>query len=413
MSRNTVIKMNASDKNLFKAIFDSSSEAILIISLEGFVIDFNQKAQQLFGYDDASFENLPLNKLLPDRYRAMHTKQVESYHCQPKARSMAEGSQLFAIKKSGEEFPVKVSLNPIKENNEVLFVLALVMDITEQEVAKEKLRLVNEELELKVRDRTKELRTLVNKLEEKNNEVNAAKEEIIMALNREKEINELKSRFVTTASHEFRTPLSAILSSVSLLEKYTETSQQDKRAKHIERIKKSVFSLNTILNEFLSLEKIETGKFEVSKDQVNINKSIQQAIEQCSEIMKKDQYVVFNPEQVFTIITDKSAFDHIIINLLSNAIKYSNEGKEILIQLEKENQHELKISVKDQGIGIPKEELMHLFERFFRAKNAINIQGTGLGLHIVKRYIDLIQGEIEIDSIYEEGTTVTLKLPLQ
>jgi len=408
-----VLKMNASDKNLFKAIFDSSSEAILIISLEGFVIDFNKKAQELFGYDDESFEKLPLNKLLPDRYRAMHTKQVESYHCHPKARSMAEGSQLFAIKKSGEEFPVKVSLNPIKENDHVLFVLALVMDITEQEVAKEKLRLINEELELKVRDRTKELRNLVNKLEEKNNEVNEAKEEVITALKHEKEINELKSRFVTTASHEFRTPLSAILSSVTLLEKYTESSQQDKRAKHIERIKKSVFSLNTILNEFLSLEKIETGKIEVQKDVLNLNKSIQQTIDQCSEIMKKGQFVVFNPAEEITIQTDKSAFDHIMINLLSNAIKYSNEGKKIEIELLKTPFDEVCIRVKDQGIGIPHEELTHLFERFFRAKNAINIQGTGLGLHIVKRYIDLLQGDIEIDSVYEEGTTVTLKLPLQ
>ncbi len=146
-------------------------------------------------------------------------------------------------------------------------------------------------LESNVQARTKELRDLVLQLEEKNIELNKTQEEVTNSLNKEKQLNELKSRFVSTASHEFRTPLSTVLSSVSLLERYNEAEQKDKRLKHIEKIKNSVLNLNSILDEFLSLDRIEEGKINLNLTALDIKELSEEILDQFSELLKKGQHI--------------------------------------------------------------------------------------------------------------------------
>lgn len=247
-------------------------------------------------------------------------------------------------------------------------------------------------------------------VEENITEIKKAEKEIMKLLSRERELNELKSRFVSMASHEFRTPLSTILSSTHLIAKYTESDQQEKRDKHLERIKSSVKNLTEILNDFLSLEKLEAGVIEVFQQQIDIPVFINSILEELNGIRKSGQIFTYKHQGTKTFICDNKLLKNILINLLSNAIKYSSEDQEILISIT-QTKSNLTIVIKDEGMGIPLEEQKDLFQRFFRAKNAFNIQGTGLGLHIVHKYVGLMEGEIFLESATEKGTTVTITLP--
>lgn len=264
---------------------------------------------------------------------------------------------------------------------------------------------LNSELEKRVEDRTLMLREAILEVEKK-------KEEISIALIKEKELNDLKSRFVSMVSHEFRTPLSTILSSVALISKYNTSETQDKRQKHIARVKTSVTHLTEILNDLLSLSKLEEGML-ISKpvvfDIVDLSKEIVQDMQVLS---KEGQTIVYeHTGDVTRVNLDVKFLKNTFINLLSNAIKFSPEGKQILLT-SKTNNSEVVITIKDSGIGIEKEDQKRLFERFFRGQNVTNIQGTGLGLHLVTKYIELMKGTIEFESEPGKGTLFTVKIPL-
>jgi len=239
-----------------------------------------------------------------------------------------------------------------------------------------------------------------------------SEEEMQKTLEKERQLNELKSRFVSMASHEFRTPLGAILSSTSLIEEYLERKDstidfvREKSERHIKRIKSSIGNLISILNDFLSLEKLEQGKVESSPALFSLTEFSKELVEDMRPTLKKGQRIEYTHkgdgnDEVFI---DQQMFRNIIFNLLSNAIKYSPEGKSIeFCTINAPSGIEVKIT--DHGMGIPDDDKTHLFERFFRAKNATNVQGTGLGLNIVKRYVDLMGGSISFTTKEGEGTT--------
>lgn len=231
------------------------------------------------------------------------------------------------------------------------------------------------------------------------------------ALAKEHQLNDMKSRFVSMASHEFRTPLSTMLSSTFLLEKYTTTDQQTNRTKHTHKIKEAIHHMNSLLEDFLSLGKLDEGKTTVKPTHFNLGDLISDVIEEVEPIRKEGQAIHFNSNGCNEIYTDKKLLKNILVNLLSNAYKFSEENKSIWIGYKTCNKN-VEISVTDEGIGISEEDKKHLFETFFRAKNAQNIQGTGLGLHIIKRYADLLNAGVDLKSEIGKGTTVTLTLPL-
>jgi signal transduction histidine kinase len=272
------------------------------------------------------------------------------------------------------------------------------------EKAKKEIEQFNAELENKVKMRTHELTDTMNKLE-------SSRDELAIALGKERELSDLKSRFVSMASHEFRTPLSTILSSVSLIGKYTESIDQDKRDKHIQRIHSAVSNLTDILNEFLSLGKIEEGKVQIHPTLFNLKDQLQLIINEISPILKSGQQISYTHNGSTQAMLDLSLLRNIMINLISNASKFSNEGSGIHVSSNITSDNIL-LQIRDEGLGIAEEDRKHLFERFFRGKNVINIQGTGLGLHIVSKYIELMKGSIDVDSELEKGTTFNIKFNL-
>ncbi|MFT7250838.1 MAG: PAS domain S-box-containing protein [Flavobacterium sp.] len=228
------------------------------------------------------------------------------------------------------------------------------------------------------------------------------------ALHNEKRVNEMKSAFVSMASHEFRTPLTSVMSSAILIKKYNDLKEYDKEPRHIERIKSSVKQLTDILEDFLSMDKLERGIVITCVDTFDIKIFINDILEELEWLLKEKQIIEFEFTGNPIVVLDKKIVHNIFLNLITNAIKYSN--KNILISVKVTNKLVF-ISIHDKGIGIPEEEQKYLFNKFFRAKNANDIEGTGLGLSIVKHYVDLLKGEISFESKLNEGTKFHFSLP--
>lgn len=359
--------------NRFEALFNSASMAIIVVDSKGVINMANPFANTLFAYTEEPMVGQMLEQLIPQRHHTKHVGHRDGYIDKPNARSMGVGMTLSAMKKDGTEFPVEISLGHFKTGDEQ-YAIAFIADITKRKINEEKI--IAQQLEME----------------------------------KEKEVNDLKSRFVSMASHEFRTPLSTVLSSVSLLSKYTTTEDQSKRDKHIDRIKSSVKTLTDILNEFLSLGRIEEGKVDMNPEVFDLLEFMNGMNNEMSILLKPGQNFIFNHKGNTQTYTDTNLLKHIMINLLSNAIKFSPENANIIIDAEVTTSH-TKIAITDKGIGIPASDQVHLFERFFRATNVTNIQGTGLGLHIVGRYVELLNGTIHCQSEFERGSSFIINLP--
>ncbi len=400
------------------SLFENATEGIILTSGKGIIVVANPAAENMFGYNKDELIDQPIEILIPEKFKPSHHQQREGFYNKPSNRTMGHGRDLYGKKKDRSNLPVEISLSHYKRDGET-FVIAFIVDITERkqiegrmlqqkaelEKITEKIRQLNAELEIKVEERTLILKEALQKLEQ-------SQEELSGALDKERQLNEIKSRFVSMASHEFRTPLTTVLSSASLISKYTSGEDQEKRDKHILRIKNSVNNLNDILEDFLSLGKLNEGKLDATPEVVNLKELIADTIDEMKAIVKKDQYFELECNGNCDGITDKKLFRNIIINLVSNAVKFSDEGAKIIIRGNVKDGM-ASISVVDQGIGISDMDKEHLFSSFFRAANATNIQGTGLGLHIVKRYVDLLGGKVSVESELNRGTTVNFAIPVK
>ena len=397
-----------------EALFQNASLGILVIDKSGEIVLVNNFLLTIFGYHEVDdLIGKKVEVLIPSRFHHQHVKDRNGYSVDPERRPMGVGRDLFGVKSNGEEFAVEISLSSYS-NTDGYFVIGFVSDITrrkeiEQSVFDQQKELaeinktiekLNQELENKVEVRTQQLQSTMQELEK-------SKDELTKALSKEKELGDLKSRFVSMASHEFRTPLSTILSSASLLAKYALTEEQDKRDKHINRIKSAVNNLTDILNEFLSIGKIEDGKITAKNSLFNIKELVITLCGEMNGILKTGQKLICTHSGSTAIYLDASLLKNILINLISNAIKFSGQHSQIEIS-SSEFDDVVEIKVRDEGIGMSQDDQTHLFERFFRATNASNIQGTGLGLHIVGKYIELMDGDIKIKSELEKGTEIIL-----
>jgi PAS domain S-box-containing protein len=239
----------------YEALFNHASLGIVMLNSKGAIQSVNPFALRLFGYRIEEIIEKPIEVLIPGRYHRKHIEHRDTYIHHPRNRPMGVGLDLFAVRKDGTEFPVEVSLGNYRDNGNEN-VIAFISDITIRKKAEAEIVNLKDELEITVEQRTRELTNAMRQLER-------SKEELSKTLEKEKELSELKSRFVSMASHEFRTPLSTVLSSAYLIEKYTTTDDQPKRDKHLRRIVSSVNMLTDILNDFLSVGKIEEGKMQV------------------------------------------------------------------------------------------------------------------------------------------------------
>jgi PAS domain S-box-containing protein len=400
----------------YREIFQSMSEGIIMVDETGNIAIANRVAEQLFGFGPGELIGATLESLLPERYRKGHVNFRKAFNADPHPRRMGFGRDLTALRRDGTEFPVEISLS-FTQVQEQLLIMAFISDISQRKQAEDALRRSEEqlivyaaELEKKVELRTDALNQTISRLEQQVVERKRAEEETRRALERERELNELKSKFVSIASHEFRTPLSTVLSSVSLIRQYKERQEYEKQDKHIDRIKSSVNHLTLILNDFLSLGKLEEGKVDIQSETVVLSAFLEEIKEEVQSFLKAGQVVTTNCPSALEVWTDTRTLRNILFNLISNASKYSDSGKKIYISVEHQGSRVI-FQVRDEGIGIPADDQKHLFDRFFRASNAGNVQGTGLGLHIVKRYVDLISGEIFFTSVYGEGSTFYVSIP--
>jgi PAS domain S-box-containing protein len=401
---------NEEDEEL-KALFEFATNGIIIVNSKGTIDRANPAGEQLFGYDPGKLIGVPIEKLIPQKYRKNHERYRNAYNHEPRPRTMGNGINLSGLKQDGTEFPVEISLSPFKSAKGA-FVVAFVIDTTirkqnEERILRQNQRLeqlagdlqnLNENLEVRIRERTQDLEEAHNKLSD--------------ALSQERELGELKSRFVSMASHEFRTPLSTIQSSAGLINSYADRDDISNVKKHALKIKSAVNNLNTILTEFLSLGKLEEGETKASLQKMNIRETVESTENELRAMFKTGQefsYFHYGPEEV---MLDPGLIKLTLLNLLSNAIKYTPENKNIRVETSVDH-NELSLCVIDQGIGIPKEDQKYLFSRFFRATNASNIQGTGLGLYIVKRYVELMGGSLDLESEENVGTTVSAIFELQ
>jgi len=369
-----------------KALLDNAGAMIIATDENGIIKLLNPEASVNLGYNDSEVINKSSIILFHDK-KELEKKRKELTRkfgvdlqddfgvlVEESRQHIHEEEEYTYVGKDGTAFPVSITLTTILDNTgRVTGFMVIAFDISRRKKAEEDLR---------------------------------------NALEKEKELNELKSNFVSMASHEFRTPLSTILSSAYLIEKYATSEDQLKREKHLQRIISSVNMLTDILNDFLSVGKIEEGRIQVRPVEFNIETLISTIAEEIKNNLKKKQEITYHHEGNPNVLTDASLLKHIVMNLVSNASKFSPENTSIEMKTVCKGHH-LSLSVKDHGIGISKVDQQHLMERFFRGANVSNIQGTGLGLHIVSKYAELMNGSVTYKSELGKGTefiiTITLK----
>ncbi len=385
---------------LLNAIINTAIDGIITIDDRGIIETINPAALHLFGYEEADIVGKNISVLMPEPDRSAHDGYLQRYQNTGERRIIGIGREVQGLKKDNTTFPFRLAVSEVKYQNRSIYT-GFIHDLSKEKAAEASLKNYTEELEATIRARTLVLQTMVD-------ELGKAKDDVSISLEKEKELNQMKTRFVSMASHEFRTPLSSVQLSASLIEKYADKLDRANIIKHTSKIKNSVGHLTGILNDFLSLEKLEAGKTEAVFQTFDIVRFSEDLIEEMQLIAKQNQNIVYQHTGISAMVNlDPALLKNSAINLISNAIKYSGENTFIEFNTEL-NSNELIITVKDDGIGIPLEEQKNLFEPFFRANNTGSIPGTGLGLNIVKRYVELMGGKVNYKSFLNQGTTIIL-----
>lgn len=406
-------------QNQFEALFEYATIGMLITNRRGEIENFNVCAESMFGYTRDEINGKTVEILIPDNLHKKHLHLRNGFFSKPENRPMGENRDLFAKRKDGSVFPVEISLSHYNQKEDER-VIAFIIDITvrksnesallnqqkELKRVSDQIRKLNAELEQKVEDRTKMMKEALSELEH-------SRQELSQLLQKEKELGDLKSKFVTMASHEFRTPLSTIHSSATLIRKYSRPEDEEKREKHLKRIQDSVENMRDILEDFLSIGRIEEGKVRLQPVKLTVRElaeEIGHLVTEMQMLSKAGQKIEFTQEINTDLEVDLKMLRQVLTNLLSNAIKFSPENAPISLKCSELGEN-FGIEVSDKGIGIAEEDQKKLFERFFRGENAANIQGTGLGLYLVSRYIDLAKGQIKLESTPGKGTIFRIFLP--
>ncbi|WCT11747.1 PAS domain-containing sensor histidine kinase [Mucilaginibacter jinjuensis] len=389
---------------LLQAIIENAIDGIITIDDRGHIESINPSGCRLFGYSPDEVVGKNIAMLMPPPDRDRHDQYISRYQHTGEAHIIGKGREVQGLRKDGSTFPFRLAVSEVQYSGRKIYT-GFIHDLSKEKEAEDRLKDYATHLEDLVHERTQSLKMSVEALQH-------AKEEVSQSLEKEKELGQMKSRFVSMASHEFRTPLSSIQLSAVLIEKYAQDFNNPNITKHIGRIKNSVGNLTGILNDFLSLEKLEAGKVEAVIDAFDIVKFSEEITEEMQLTAKQAQHIIYQHTGTASMVKlDQALLKNCIINLISNAIKYS--GGDSFIEFNTElNDKQLIVVIKDNGIGIPESDQKHLFEAFFRAHNTGNIPGTGLGLNIVTRYARLMNGTIDFKSQVNRGTSFTLTFPI-
>ena len=415
INRNKVLYQN---QEIFNILFEAIPEGIIIVDKNQYIVAANLSIEKMFGYNKGELISQSLNTLLPLRYQTTHKNQFAYFTTRIRSKRNAHGLYLFGLTKKNKEFPLEIALNPFTIY-EKEYVMALILDMTLRRKTEKKIDSLNVVLEEKVKTSTVELQNTIKQLKEVNKnykkELKKRKEvenKLKEALEKERELSELKSKFLSLVSHEFKTPLSAILTSEILLEKYQLTEQQEKRDKHLKTIKHKVQYLNNVLNDFISIQHIDSSNQNYKFTTFNLSKIINEVVYNANMLLKSGQriYTLQNSSD-FVIHQDEKILELILNNIIYNAIKYSPENTEIDLEISNKANHII-FKITDKGMGIPENDQKFIFNRYFRAENVLNIQGTGISLNIVKSHLENMGGTIGFKSIENKGSEFFVELPV-
>jgi PAS domain S-box-containing protein len=398
------------EKDVFNISFGDVSVGIVILDAQQHIIETNESIVRMFGYKTKELHQLHLQVLFSDDYKIQLENQLKGFLNQRLQKQKERNLTIYGAHKSKSMFPVEVSLNIFKLCDKE-YIMALVTDISARKEQEVKLSNLNAEFEQKILLRTKELNETISQLEHENMLRVDAEKDTNIAFRKERELNKLKTNFLSLVSHEFKTPLSGILTSTILLRKYNLAEQQEKRDKHIQTITDKVQYLNNILNDFLSLEKLETGNVNYNLSTFELGKVMKEVVSNANILLKEGQTINY-PDHIdeISLLQDEKIIELTLSNLIHNAIKYSSENSVIAIKVSQDLDITT-LEIIDDGIGIPKIDQKNIFNRYFRAENALLTEGTGIGLNISKTHIENLGGSINFESEENKGTTFTISIP--
>lgn len=392
----------------------SIGDAVITTDSEGLVTFMNPVAETLTCWKQEEV----LGNNLTQIFQTINEKTREVVE-NPATLALREGvtvgleNHTLLITKNGTEIPIDDSAAPIKNDaGNILGAVLIFHDITEQQQVKAFLERTNEELEARVAENTAQLREANEQLRAEISQRKRLESELLMTLEKERELNELKSRILATISHEYRTPLTTILSSTDLLAQYSSGWTDERKQKHFQRIQSAVKHLTNLVNDVLFVNQAEVGSLEFNPEPLDVEQVARRVVEEFQSNATYQHTIIFECQgTLIKALLDEKLIEAMLRNLLFNAIKYSPKGS--LVQFELVFQKNAVVfRISDQGIGIPPGDQAQLFTAFFRGSNVGTTPGVGLGLVIVKECVDLHAGEIVVESEVRVGTRFTVTLPL-
>lgn len=392
----------------------SMGDAVITTDSKGLVTFMNPMAEMLTCWKQEEVLGNNLTQVF-QTINAQTRKVVEN----PVVLALQKGvtveleEHTLLITKNGTEIPIDDSAAPIKnENGKILGAVLVFHDITERKQAEAVLQGINEKLEVKVAESIAQLKQANEQLRVEIAQRQRLERELRSALAKERELNELKSRIVATISHEYRTPLTTILSSTEILEGYGSRLTEEKKQQHFQRIKAAVTRMTELVNDVMLINQTIAGDIEFNPAPLDVEQFARKWVADLQrQALGKHEILLEIEGTPVQLNLDDKLLELILSNLLSNAIKYSPEGSQVLLKLVIEPSAVV-FRVSDQGIGIPSADQAQLFSAFFRASNVGLIPGVGLGLAIAKECVDLHGGKIDVETEVGVGTTFSVTLPI-
>lgn len=400
----------------FQNIFDNALDGLVIIKDYKF-IQCNKKLQDIFDLTKNELLGKSPWELSPEYQPDGLSSETKSKFFLDKLNTDYESSfEWTHLKNNYLEFTVEVNLRRFDYEGDT-FAVAILRDISDRKKYENEIKMLNSVLESKVIERTEQLNITLEELKYENEERKRTQEELyklqdelIYSLSKARELNQLKSKFIEMASHEYRTPLTAIQSASYIIEMLADKEQQKDLLKNLGIIKASVGEMTNLLDEIFEIERTDKNKYNPNISQLEIYSYISSIINETKTSLNFQGNInLMSSFQTLVINTDATALRSIIGKILNNSIKFSKINPSINVELNS-YQDTIGITISDNGIGIPRNQLESIFDMFYKADNYQN-KGAGLGLTIVKNYVDILGGQISINSEINKGTTVNIMLP--